>query len=243
MTRDIPPQADRSTVRYYNADGTLTVMRDHETDEHVIKSISRDPGDRWTRRVPATRTTVGVGEKLWSIPDNWTRCYRLAAEYGPDQGIYRIPESGDAVLLTLTHKNDRLVDAYHTVEEIGSVSWSAEASVDQDGLSDALAYVSDHADEFDDAVSDVLQYVQDNPQEVVKEAEEFAARHAPERAEEYNGILAPQFDQFRVSFRSEDGVVSHPEYRSGSEVMITVRELFGQFDVVPPSPLVSVTVR
>jgi hypothetical protein len=243
MTREIPPRVDPSTVRHYSADGTLTVTRDHETDEHVIKSRGRNAGDRWTRRVPATRTTVEVGEKLWSIPDNWSQLYRLKPEYGPDQGIYRIPKSGDAVLLTLTHKNDRLVDAYHTVEEIGSVSWSAEASVDQDGLSDALAYVSDHADEFDDGVSDVLQYVQDNPQEVVEEAEEFAARHAPERVENYNGIPVSPFDPFRVSFRSEDGVVSHPEYRSGSEVMITVRELFGQFDVVPPSPLVSVTVR
>jgi len=67
MTREHSPQHDDSTVRHYRADGTLTVTRDDETNEHVIESRSRDLGDKWTRRVPATRTTVEPGKHLWSI--------------------------------------------------------------------------------------------------------------------------------------------------------------------------------
>jgi len=82
MNRKTPPRFDDSTVRHYKADGILTVTRDDETDEHIIKSRGRDPCDQWTRRVPATRTDVDEGEKLWSIPDNWTHSYTLKPEHG-----------------------------------------------------------------------------------------------------------------------------------------------------------------
>jgi len=141
MTREHSPQHDDSTVRHYRADGTLTVTRDDETNEHVIESQPR-PGDKWTRRVPATRTTVEPGKHLWSILDNWTLRYKLKDEHGSDKGIYEIPETGDSVLVALSHQNDRITDAFHLVEKVGCTTWTARAEVDQDALSDALTHVN-----------------------------------------------------------------------------------------------------
>jgi hypothetical protein len=108
---------------------------------------------------------------------------------------------------------------------------------------DALDYLANHSDECDDAVREVLQYVDENPRDAVENAEEIAKRHAPEAVEGWNGLPATEFDPFHVTFRSEGGVVEHPEYGSESEVMECVRDILGRFQVVPPSPLVSVTVQ
>lgn len=243
MTRQSPSREDDSTVRHYRADGTLTVTRDEETNEHVVKSRGRDRGDKWTRRVPATRTTVESGERLWSIPDNWTQRYKLEAEHGPDKGIYEIPETGDSVLVSLCHKNDYITDAFHLVKKVGSTTWTAHAEVDQDALSDALTHVNEYSHQFPDGVRDVLEYLRDNPRDAVAEAEEFAEMCAADSVGDVNGIPASQFDPFYESFRAIDGVVSHPEYEQEGEVMGIVRDVLSNHGVVPPSPLVSVTVQ
>lgn len=243
MTREHSPQHDDSTVRHYRADGTLTVTRDDETNEHVIESRGRDPGDKWTRRVPATRTTVEPGEHLWSIPDNWTQRYKLKAEHGSDKGIYEIPETGDSVLVALSHRNDRITDAFHLVEKVGSTTWTARAEVDQDALSDALTHVNKYSGEFPDGVRHALEYLCEHPGEAVADAEEVAEMSAPECVEDLNGIPVSEFDPDYLAFRSKEGVMSHPEFKHESEVMAAVRDLLSKYSVVPPSPLVSVTVR
>ncbi|WP_246391667.1 hypothetical protein [Halosimplex pelagicum] len=115
----------------------LTVTRDEETNEHVIESRGQDQDDKWTRRVPATRTTVEPGEHLWSIPDNWTKMYRLRVGDGRKKEIYRIPESEDAVLLSLAH-NSTIGDAFHIVEKVGTITWTGHVEVDLDALDAAL---------------------------------------------------------------------------------------------------------
>jgi hypothetical protein len=243
MVRKSDSQDDDSTVRHYKADGTLTVTRDDETNEHIIKSRGRDRDDRWTRRVPATRTTVDAGEELWSIPDNWNKHYRVKADHGSNKGIYHIPESETDVLVTMCHKNNHIVDAYHTVEEVGTIAWTAHADVDLDALTDALDYLDNNTDSFADGVQDILEYVRENPRDAVKDAEESAEMYAPECVEGWNGIPASEFDPFYETFRSENEMVTHPEYGPGSDVMAQVHDLLGDFDVLPPSPLVSVTVQ
>jgi len=243
MTPDIPINDPASTVRHYRADGYLAVTRDNETNEHIIKSRGRDQGDKWTRRVPATRTTVDVDEHIWCIPDNWTEVYKLRSEQSPSKGIYEIPESDDAVLVSLCHQNNRITDAFHTVKKVGSITWTARAEVDQDALSDALTHVNEYSDEFHDRIRDVLQYIRDNPRDAVKEAEESAEMYAPECVEGLPKIPSSEFDPFERMYRYEGGVVQHPEYQYESEVMEQVRDLIDKFDVVPPSPLVSVTVQ
>jgi hypothetical protein len=101
----------------------------------------------------------------------------------------------------------------------------------------------DNNNEFDDQVVYFLQYLRENPREAVEGAEDVAATHAPEAVGDWNGIPAGEFDPWRVSFRNENGVVSHPDCHHRSDVMADVRQLLAEFDVVPPSPFVSVTVR
>jgi hypothetical protein len=244
MTREIPSHHDSSTVRHHRADGTLTVTRDDETNEHIIKSRGDDRGDTWTRRVPEFRTTVEVGEHLWRIPGNWAEYYRLKAMNGPDKGIYHIPESdGDSVLLSFSHNNSDIADAYHTVEAVGHITWTARAEVDQEALTEALIHVIDDADRYDDAVRHVLQYIRNNPRAAVEDAEEAARSEVSECLEDLKWLPASEFDPFPSTFRSAEGIVSHPDHRSDSSVMSVVHNLVRTFGVVPRAPLLSVTVR
>jgi len=243
MHRDHSPQHDDSTVRHYRADGTLTVTRDDETNEHVIKSRGHDRGDTWTRRVPEFRTTVEAGEHLWRIPGNWAEYYRLKVRDGPDKGIYHIPESGDSLLLSFSRNNSDIADAYHTVKEVGSITWTARADVDQEALTDALIHVIDDADRYDDAVRHVLQYIRHNPRAAVKDAEEAARSEVSECLEDLKWLPASEFEPFHSTFRSAEGIVNHPDHRSDSNVMSVVNNLLRTFGVVSPAPRLSVTVR
>jgi len=242
MTQSIPPQDDDSTVRHYRADGTLTVTRDEETNEHVIESRGQDQDDKWTRRVPATRTTVKPGEHLWSIPDNWTKIYRLQVGDSRKKEIHRIPESEDDVVLSLA-RNSTIGDAFHIVEKVGNITWTGHVEVDLDALDAALNCFDEYSEQFDDSVRDILEYIRDNPHEAVADAEELAETNAPECVEGSTPIPTSEFDPFEVMFRSSNEIVSHPEHGTESDVMDDVHELLGQFDVVPPSPVVSMTVQ
>jgi len=243
MTREHSPQHDDSTVRHYRADGTLTVTRDDETNEHVIESRSRDPAINGRVASPQREpqlSPVSISE----YPDNWTLRYKLKDEHGSDKGIYEIPETGDSVLVALSHQNDRITDAFHLVEKVGCTTWTARAEVDQDALSDALTHVNKYSDEFPDGVCHALEYLREHPREAVADAEEVAEMSAPECVwRDLNGIPASEFDPFYLALRSKEGVVSHPEFEHESEVMAAVRDLLSKYSVVPPSPLVSVTVR
>jgi len=242
MTREQPPGHD-GTARYDYADGTLTVKRDTEANKKLIKARGSDRDDDWTRRVPATRTSVEVGDYLWSIPDNWAQCYPIRVGDTSNERIYHITESGEFVLITLPDENSRLADAHHTVEAVGTLTWTAHADVDQDALGDALNHVDEHSNEYDDAVGDVLEYVRDTPKDAVDETEEVVKIHSLERVEDTEDIVKSEVDPFSAPFRSEDGIVTHPEHRRESEVMLQVHDLLGNFVVVPASPLFSVTVR
>lgn len=242
MITETPPRHDNSIVRYHRADGTLTVTRDDETDEHIIKSRGRKSRDTWTRRVPAFRVIVAPGEHLWRIPGNWATYYRLKSTDGPDKSVHHIPESGQSLLLSLADQHAPIADAYHTVEAVGRITWTARAEVDQIALRDTLNSVY-HSDWSDDGITEVLQYVRDNPRDAVKDAETEASGLAGEYVENWRWIPASEFDPFQESFLSSHKMVSHPDYEPENYVMRGVHELLKEYSVVPPSPLVSVTVR
>lgn len=242
MIRKTHTRHDDSNVRYHRADGTLTVTRDDESDEHVIKSRGRTSRDTWTRRVPAFRTTVEPGEHLWRIPANWATYYRLRSNDEPNRNIYHIPESGQSLLLSLSDQHAPIADAYHTVEAIGEVTWSARVEVDQAPLRDALNTVY-QSERYDDGVRDVLQYVRDTPRDAVKDAVKEASGLAGEYVENWRAVPASEFDPFQESFLSSQKMVRHPDYEPESNVMRDVHDLLKGYSIVPPSPLVSVTVH
>lgn len=240
MVRKPPSQSDDSTVRFHRADGTITVTRPDETDEVIIKSRGPESRDTWTRRVPRFRHTVETGEHLWRIPGNWDSYYRLKSVGEPDKVIYHIPESNQFLLLSRCNPHARIADAYHTVDAVGDITWTAHADVDQVAIRDVLS--SFYCSQWDDEeIRTVLQYVRDNPRQAVKSAEERAADLAPEYVENWRGIPESRFDPFQESFISSNQMVQHPDYEPESTVMMHLHDHLGS--VIPPSPLVSVTVE
>jgi len=166
----------------------------------------------WTRRVPATRTTVEPGKHLWSIPDNWTLRYKLKDEHGSDKGIYEIPETGDSVLVALSHQNDRITDAFHLVEKLGVQRGLLARRLTKTPSATRSPTSTSNSDEFPDGVCHALEYLREHPREAVADAEEVAEMSAPECVEDLNGIPASEFDPFYLALRSKEGVVSHPEF-------------------------------
>jgi len=130
-----------------NPDGTLVAYRDD--DEHVVISRGNEPRTRWTKRVPAERTDVEVGDRLWTVPENWTivaREDRDAVAYG----IYEIDETGELIKLSIP-TNNHLVDKWYGVKRVGSdLTADAEGSL---GTADDVRALADDLedDEYDHA--------------------------------------------------------------------------------------------
>jgi len=242
MIRKTNPRTDASIVRYHRADGTLIVTRDDETNEHIIKSRGRKSRDTWTRRVPEFRTTVELGEHLWRRPGNWATYYRLRSRDRPDRTIYHIPESGQSLLLSLADEHAPIAEAYHTVEAIGTITHTARVDVDQVALRDALSSVR-RSDEYGNGVREVLCYLRDNPRDAVRDAEKEASSVMVQNVKNCRALPGSEFDPFQVPFLDLNRMVSHPDYEPDSKVMRDVHDLLARNNVVPPSPLVSVTVR
>lgn len=150
-------------VREYSADGSLYAYR--EGDEHVVVSRGRDYGDKWTKRVPATREGVVTGEKLWTLPDNWEHTVTVAGEM-INYAYYRIPESGVDVKVSVP-KNDHIVDCWYGVKAIGTFE---------------IGYADENDDAFDhDALTNIAEWEErydSFPHKVSEEAQQLLERLA-----------------------------------------------------------------
>ena len=134
-------------VRHYQADGDLYAYR--VDDEHVVVSRGRDRRDRWTIRVPSDRESVVVGERLWTIPDNW-RLLATVGEVGVDGLYYRyygIPESEVDVKVAYGTR-DHVCDCWYSVTAVGEVELGITSEVDTEALAGP---VHDYPDLTDDA--------------------------------------------------------------------------------------------
>lgn len=145
--RDVRHSDDE--VRHYSADGTLYAYRDG--DDHVVVSRGREPRDKWTERVPATRNAVVQGEHLWTVPDNWERKFRISGPAEAAYAIYTIPETGVDVLVTVPNKNF-LVDAWYGVKTVGQLDFEFDGVLDREALTNAISECEGH----DDIPADLL---------------------------------------------------------------------------------------
>lgn len=145
----------RDAVRDYAADGTLFAYRDG--DEHVVVSEGNDRGDRWTKRVPAERTTVDVGDHLWTIPENWTHRLSIRGAGTSRYALYHIPETDCDVRVSVPNKV-HLCDAWYGVKDVGTavVEWDDE--LDRDALRQLRADCAD-SDVVDSDVLSVLDRI------------------------------------------------------------------------------------
>lgn len=130
-------------VRHYSADGHLYAYR--EGNEHVVVSRGNEPGDRWAKRVPATRTAVVEGEKLWTVPDNWEKRISIKGPGAKRYGVYHIPGSDVHVSVQEPHKN-HLVDAWYSVTGVGTLTVTYADEIDWDALEEIVKRVTDSED-------------------------------------------------------------------------------------------------
>jgi hypothetical protein len=122
-------------VKDYSADGRIYAYRDGE--EHVAVSRGREPPTRWVKRVPAERTAVVPGEHLWTIPDNWEPRVIIDGAGASRYKIFRIPETGVDVLVTVPH-NNHLVDAWYGVKRVGTLEVTYDDEIAWDELADLI---------------------------------------------------------------------------------------------------------
>lgn len=145
----------RDAVRDYSADGSLYAYRDG--DDHVVVSKGWDRGDRWTKRVPAERTTVDVGDHLWTIPENWTRRLSISGAGVRKYAIYHIPETDCDVRVSVPNKV-HLCDAWYGVKDVGTVVVEWDDELDRDALRQLRADYADR-DVVDSDVLSVLDQI------------------------------------------------------------------------------------
>jgi hypothetical protein len=162
-----------NTVRTHRADGRLRAYR--EGDEHVIESKGREPRDQWTKRVPAERTVVDAGDRLWTIPDNWVHKLGIDGVAERTYAIYQIPETGADVLVTVPNKV-HLVDAWYGVRAVGTMTVSYDDECDWDELRRGI---------------DKLHDSEDAPQMAIQALEEL-----DDRRDEFEAMLADLVDEY-----------------------------------------------
>jgi len=132
-------------VRNYRADGMLYAYRSDDGDHHIVVSRGREPGDKWEKRVPAERTRVVPGQKLWTVPDNWE--HRATSKRDTiAYGLYRVPETGHWVKLSHS-TNDRVVDCWYQVKSVGDLT--AEPVGDLGTSHEVRTLASEYVEEYD----------------------------------------------------------------------------------------------
>jgi len=119
-------QQDRDTVRKYSVESSVEAIR--EGDTHVITIRGIAPDSEWTKRVPAERTAVLTGERLWTVPDNWARWATIKESEGEEYHVYHIPETDVEVLVGVPDKiePDR---AWYEVRRVGKLSVSYDDEI------------------------------------------------------------------------------------------------------------------
>lgn len=121
-------------IRHYEADGELRAERD--SDQHIIVADGDDHDSQWKKRVPAQRTSITEGEKLWTIPDNWELQVKVSWNTLDKEGVYHIPETNVDVLVSMP--TGRLNEAYYCVEKVGKTTVDFDDEFNLDALTSYL---------------------------------------------------------------------------------------------------------
>jgi len=243
-THDIhDPQDIRHTddeVRHYSADGTLYAYR--EEGEHVVVSRGRDRGNKWTKRVPATRDAVVEGEHLWTIPDNWEHRVSIDGVGDRRYAIYHIPESSVDVELSVP-ENNHLVDAWYGVQTVGELAVTYEDSIDWDALDHEIEAgwdIDAVAEDTTDALESLQLRRRSFEREFAEQVDEFAEEALFEGAHEPVAMQGRTTDPWGDVFDAEPLVEEYLDV--DDETHETVMETLNAASVIPHYPEVHVEV-
>lgn len=157
-------ERSRDAVRSYSADGKLYAYR--EDDEHVVVSRGQEPQTKWVKPVPAERTTVEEGDKLWTIPENWNHLLTVQEIDLTRFRVYRIPET-DVDLKVAVPTHDPLVDAWYHVKEAGTLTAEYDDECNWERLDDLIKDVC--AEDRETVVVEALEEVAANTEQIEQE--------------------------------------------------------------------------
>ena len=237
---------DNSLERSYQADGNIYVYRDG--DEHVIVSNGRDVSDKWTRRVPAERTHVAPGEQLWSIPSNWEQTYRIDGGDLHAWHVFRIPETGVEVEVSIPLK-DHLVDAWYRVSAVGESVVEFASELDHEAARQTLDQ-ADESGEYDDLVINGLRELVEKDyrwDSFVQAFEESINDWGPEALDPRRGRAPmvsidgsnPWGDHYQIDDLLDDAIGASVD--TDWDVLREVEQLLHE-RAVPVSPAVTVSI-
>lgn len=148
-------RSSSDAVRSYSADGTLYAYG--EEDVHVIVSRGHDSRDRWTKRVPDTRTEASEGDTLWTIPENWILRCRNSGSGHRKHAIYTIPELGLDVEVSIPNKT-HLRDATFQINRVGTIQIDVEVFLHKPPL---ITYLDEYEDQLTTELVDALATIVD----------------------------------------------------------------------------------
>jgi len=158
------PTTRNDVVRHLNnPDGTLHAERSNDGETHIVESNGNEPRAQWTTEIPATCPDPEVGQKRWTVPDDWDLLVTDQLTEHQRTGIYRLPD--DRVARLHFADNCHLVDRWYQVGTIGELELSFEPLLDRDALETQVQHARDAAaDGFDGARDELalLKYLADN---------------------------------------------------------------------------------
>jgi hypothetical protein len=158
------PTTRNDVVRHLNnPDGTLHAERSNDGETHIVESNGNEPRAQWTTEIPATCPDPEVGQKRWTVPDDWDLLVTDQLTEHQRTGIYRLPD--DRVARLHFADNCHLVDRWYQVGTIGKLELSFEPLLDRDALETQVQHARDAAaDGFDGARDELalLEYLADN---------------------------------------------------------------------------------
>lgn len=231
----------RDDVRDYSADGHLYAYR--EDDDHIVVSRGNKPRTRWTKRVPAERDAVLVGENIWTIPENWQHRLNIKGTAEARYRVYHIPETGVDVLVSVPYKN-QLIDAWYNIRRVGTLSVTYDDEFAWDELGATINYLND-SDEVSDDVVEALETLYHHPlsfeRKYGEEVNTYAKdalldpAHEPVTVEQWT--TDPWVDRFQVDSLVQDFLDIDDETRDA------VVDKLSESNALPSYPTVRVDVE
>jgi len=108
-------------------------------DKCILLMDSESCGD-WMTEVPATRSAVLPGQRIWRIPDNWEHYFTVVNDHAPDEVVYRIGQLGTDVVLRDLETSDRAKAGYR-VDRLGLLKIKFDGTLNKAALTDVIASV------------------------------------------------------------------------------------------------------
>ena len=120
------------------------------SDKHTVVLRGDDPGQRWVKQVPTTRSYPIPTEKLWTIPENWEPIADISHE-NIAYGIWYIKDSDVYVECSIPIK-DHAVDAWYGVKKVGGLT--AYPITEIGGYYDVKSCLETRVGEIEDSASE-----------------------------------------------------------------------------------------